>query len=98
MKLIILIALFAAIGPPPKEPTLFLGHAQYQNKTASWCVVRSIKADSHKQADSLFRVLVDELVKKDKATLTTGNYEVWKHEEEAVLQIIHDHKLKPFSP
>jgi hypothetical protein len=104
MKFILIIALaavvFAAFNypPPSKEPVMYLGHAQYQNTKASWCVVRAIKAVSHKQADSLFMVLVDSCVKADKGTLIKNNYDVWELEDAAVLKINHEHdvKLKAF--
>lgn len=93
-----MVILAAAFYKPQKEPIMFLGHAQYQNTKASWCVVRAIKADSHKQADSLFRSLVDSCVKADKGTLIKNNYEVWELEEAAILKINHEHgiKLKAF--
>lgn len=91
-----IVILAAFTFKPQKEPLTFLGHAQYQNKTASWCVVRAIKAASHKQADSLFRVLVDSCVKADKGNLIKGNYEVWEFGPADIIEINHEHKLKPF--
>ena len=99
MKFIFIISLAAVVfaafsNPPSKEPSLYLGHAQYQNTKASWCVVRAIKAVSHKQADSLFMALVDSCVKADKGILIKNNYDVWELEDAAILKINHEHDIK----
>lgn len=89
-----MVVLAAFVYKPQKEPLTFIGHAQYQNSKASWCVVRAIKAASHKQADSLFMVLIDSCIKADKGVLQKKNYEVWELEEKAVLKVSEQYNIK----
>lgn len=75
-------------APSSKETTLYLGHAEYEGDGKSTCVVWPILATSNKQADSLFKVVIDAEVKAAGADMNKGNYGVWKVKN--YLKIKHD--------